>query len=89
MSKLVACFSASGVMEARAKELAKVIGAELYEVAPAARYTSADLDFVISDSDMEILKHVDRIDNYGDSSFFPVFGGKLKEYSGKPGTGEI
>ena len=43
----------------------------------------------ISDEDMEILKNVDKIDNYGDSSFFPVFGGKLKGYSGKPGTEEI
>lgn len=89
MSKRAACFSASGVTEARAKELGKFIGAELYEIAPAARYISADLDFVISDSDMEILKHVDRIDNYGDSSFFPVFGGTLKGYAGKPGTEEI
>ncbi len=44
---------------------------------------------MISDEDMEILKKVDRIDNYGESSFFPVFGGKLKGYSGKPGTEEI
>ena len=45
MSKLVAYFSASGITEAKAKELAKVIGAELYEIAPAVRYTSADLDW--------------------------------------------
>ena len=51
--------------------------------------TNADVDFMISDEDMEILKNVERIDNYGDSSFFPVFGGKLKGYSGKPGTEEI
>ena len=38
---------------------------------------------------IEILKNVEKIDNYGDSSFFPVFGGKLKGYSGKPGTEEI
>ena len=50
---------------------------------------NADVDFIISDEDMEILKNVDKIDNYGDSSFFPVFGGKLKGYSGKPGTEEI
>ena len=25
----------------------------------------------------DILKKVEKIDNYGDSSFFPVFGGKL------------
>ena len=56
---------------------------------PEHMKSNADVDFVISDEDMEILKNVDRIDNYGDSSFFPVFGGKLKGYSGKPGTEEI
>jgi len=56
---------------------------------PEHMKSNADVDFVISDDDMEILKNVDRIDNYGDSSFFPVFGGKLKGYSGKPGTEEI
>ena len=56
---------------------------------PEHMKSNADVDFVISDEDMEILKTVDKIDNYGDSSFFPVFGGKLKGYSGKPGTEEI
>ena len=56
---------------------------------PEHMKSNADVDFVISESDMEILKNVDRIDNYGDSSFFPVFGGKLKGYSGKPGTEEV
>lgn len=51
--------------------------------------SNADVDFVISDEDMEILKHLEKIDNYGDSSFFPVYGGKLKGYSGRPGTEEI
>ena len=46
MSKLVAYFSASGVTEAKAKELAKVIGAELYEIVPAVRYTDADLNWM-------------------------------------------
>ena len=45
MSKLVTYFSASGVTEAKAKELAKVLGADLYEIAPAVRYTDADLDW--------------------------------------------
>ena len=53
---------------------------------PEHMRSNADVEFVISDEDMEILKNLDRIDNYGDSSFFPVFGGKLKGYSGKPGT---
>ena len=56
---------------------------------PAHMKTNAEVDFVISNEDMEILRHAEKIDNYGDSSFFPVFGGKLKGYSGKPGTEEI
>jgi diketogulonate reductase-like aldo/keto reductase len=39
---------------------------------------NADLDFVISDADMEILKNVEPIQDYGEHSYFPVFGGKLK-----------
>ena len=56
---------------------------------PEHMQSNADVYFVISDEDMEILKNVEKINNYGDSSFFPVFGGKLKGYSGKPGTEEI
>ena len=56
---------------------------------PEHMKSNADVNFVISDEDMEILKNVEKIDNYGDSSFFPVFGGKLKGYSGKPGTEEV
>ena len=53
---------------------------------PAHMRDNAEVDFVISDEDMEVLKKVEKIDNYGDSSYFPVFGGKLRGYSGKPGT---
>ena len=56
---------------------------------PEHMKSNADVDFVISGEDMEILKHLEKIDNYGDSSFFPVYGGKLKGYSGRPGTEEI
>ena len=51
--------------------------------------SNGEVEFIISDEDMEILKHIEHIRNYGDSSFFPVFGGKLKGYAGKPGTEEI
>lgn len=34
-------------------------------------------DFEISAQDMEILKNVERIRNYGEVSLFPVYGGKL------------
>jgi hypothetical protein len=33
---------------------------------------------VISDEDMEYLKNIEHIKDYGESSFFPVYGGKLK-----------
>lgn len=39
---------------------------------------NAELNFAISDADMETLKNVEHIQNYGEHSFFPVFGGKLK-----------
>lgn len=44
---------------------------------PEHMKTNADIDFVISDEDTETLKRAQKIDNYGESSFFPVFGGKL------------
>ena len=37
---------------------------------------NADADFVISDEDMEALKHMERIASYGDFNVFPVFSGK-------------
>ena len=39
--------------------------------------SNAELDFVISDEDMELLKNIERIKDYGDSSIFPVYGGKF------------
>ena len=39
--------------------------------------TNAEVDFEISDEDMEILKHFKKIENYGANSGFPVYGGKL------------
>ena len=56
---------------------------------PEHMKSNADVDFVMSDEDMEILKHLEKINNYGDSCFFPVYRGKLKGYSGKPGTEEV
>lgn len=38
----------------------------------------AEVDFEISDEDMEALKHMRRIESYGGSSSFPVFGGRLR-----------
>ena len=48
--KLVAYFSASGVTASVAKKLAEAAGAELYEIKPAVKYTSADLNWQNSNS---------------------------------------
>ncbi len=40
---------------------------------PAHLRGNADVGFVIDDADMEILKNVPPIENYGDASAFPVF----------------
>ena len=34
------------------------------------------VDFVISDDDMETLKNMERIKDYGEFSYIPVFGGR-------------
>ena len=44
---------------------------------PAHMATNADVDFVISDADMDALKHFKKIESYGAASGFPVYGGKL------------
>lgn len=44
---------------------------------PAHMKSNAEVDFEISNEDMEILKRVETIRDYGAHSFFPVFGGKL------------
>lgn len=47
---LVAYFSVSGVTACLAKNLASAIGADLYEIQPAQRYTSADLNWMDKNS---------------------------------------
>nr|WP_319486921.1 aldo/keto reductase [uncultured Cohaesibacter sp.] len=44
---------------------------------PAHMKSNADVDFEISADDMEALKTIDRIKDYGDASMFPVYGGKM------------
>lgn len=46
MKTLVAYFSASGVTARRARQLASELGADLHEIAPAERYSRADLDWM-------------------------------------------
>lgn len=44
---------------------------------PEHMRSNTQVDFIISDADMEVLKNLEHIKDYGESSFFPVFGGKL------------
>lgn len=44
---------------------------------PAHMKENAKLGFTISEEDMDVLKGLEHIKDYGDSSFFPVFGGKM------------
>jgi diketogulonate reductase-like aldo/keto reductase len=44
---------------------------------PAHMKNNADVDFVISEENMEFLKNVDQIKDYGNASMWPVYGGKL------------
>lgn len=44
---------------------------------PEHMKSNADVEFVISDEDMEILKNIEKIKDYGEHGFFPVFGGKM------------
>lgn len=43
--KIVAYFSASGVTAKLAKTLASAVSADLHEIIPKEKYTSADLDW--------------------------------------------
>jgi len=44
---------------------------------PAHMRSNADVDFVISEADMDLLKDVEQIEDYGSASRFPVYGGTL------------
>lgn len=44
---------------------------------PAHMKNNADVDFVISDDDMNLLINIEQIEDYGDASMFPVYGGEL------------
>lgn len=54
---LVAYFSASGVTESVAKNLAEAAGADLYEIKPAMAYTSADLNWMDKQARSTIEMH--------------------------------
>ncbi|MEC3885792.1 aldo/keto reductase [Halobacillus sp. HZG1] len=44
---------------------------------PEHMKNNADVDFTISDEDMDFLKNIETIKDYGEASVMPVFGGKL------------
>ena len=44
---------------------------------PAHMKANADVNFEIAAEDMEVLKQFKKIETYGESSGFPVYGGKL------------
>ena len=44
---------------------------------PEHMKSNAEVDFEISAEDMEVLKNFKKIEDYGESSGFPVYGGKL------------
>jgi diketogulonate reductase-like aldo/keto reductase len=39
---------------------------------PDRMRTNADVDFEIAEHDMEVLKNIEAIDDYGDASMFPI-----------------
>lgn len=44
---------------------------------PEHMKSNAEVEFKISDEDMEILKNIEHIKDYGEHGFFPVYGGKI------------
>lgn len=44
---------------------------------PEHMKSNGDVDFEITEEDMEILKNFKKIESYGESSIFPVYGGKM------------
>lgn len=45
---------------------------------PAHMKNNSEVDFSIAKEDMDFLKNIEQIKDYGDASIFPVYGGKLK-----------
>lgn len=44
---------------------------------PEHMYSNAQVDFEIFEEDMEVLKYFKKIESYGESGIFPVYGGKM------------
>ena len=74
MSKiLVAYFSASGVTKKVAAELAKVEGADLFEIKASVPYTAEDLDYTVKDCRANV--------EMADKACRPAFDGKVDDMS--------
>lgn len=71
MKTLVAYFSASGQTARLAKTIADVTGGDLYEIEPAEKYTSADLNW--NDKQSRSTKEMN------DASFRPAISGKVAD----------
>lgn len=57
-NKAIVCyFSATGTTETAAKRIAEIIGADIHEISPAEKYTSADLDWTDSLSRSYVEMH--------------------------------
>jgi hypothetical protein len=41
-------------------------------------HNNADVEFEISEANIDVLKRAKQIRNYGEASLFPVYGGKMK-----------
>ena len=74
MRKIVAYFSASGVTERKAKQLADVAGADLYEIVPAERYTREDLNWMDKKSRSTI--------EMNDKAFRPALAETVHDFNG-------
>ena len=70
---LVAYFSATGNTEAVAGDIAKTLGADLYEIVPETTYTSDDLDWTDSSSRVNA--------EHEDPDFRPAIAGETKDLS--------
>ena len=73
-TRLVAYFSATGVTEGKAREIADAVGGDLYEIVPAVRYSSADLDWMNKQSRSSV--------EMNDPECRPEIAGELPDCSG-------
>lgn len=77
--KLVAYFSASGITEKVAKNLSSVLNSDIYEIKPAVKYSSTDLNWLDNESrssvEMKNLKSRPEMvqDNFSIKDYDTVF----------------